>query len=127
MTLVELMISVAILALGISAVLGLNIATMNASAGAANLSRATLLAETQSEWLRTMDYNKVAFVSQSPEKLTANGLTCAEDPDTPCIFTRTTTILTGAPTSTSSTISIKVEWQNKELIYDTVVSSIGFF
>lgn len=127
MTLIELLVSVAMLALGIASIVGLNMATMQAGAGATNLSRATLLIESQSEWLRTMEYNAVASVSQAPERLTTNGLTCEEEPEAPCLFTRTTTIHAGAPTSTSYTVSIKVEWLDKELIYDTVVSSIGFF
>ena len=127
MTLVEMMVALGMLAIGLVAVLSLNVSTMQTAQSSANNTIASFLIESQSEYLRSMDYNRVAFVSQKPEQLTPSGLLCSASPNEPCLFTRTTTITAGAPTSTSSAVSIKVEWGNKSLVYDTVVSAIGFF
>lgn len=127
MTLVEILVAMVVLALGIAGLLALQTQTLNAGALAAGRNVATFLAESQSEWLRTMDINKVGSVSQAPELLTTSGQLCADAPSLPCYFTRTTTITKGVPTTNSYAVSIKVEWLNKEVVYDTVVSGIGFF
>lgn len=126
-SLVELLAAIALLALGIAGVLALQVQTMQAGSLANGRNMATFLAESKSEWLRTIGINRVEFVSQDPEKLTTSGQLCADAPSEPCVFTRTTTITKGVPTTTSYAVSIKVQWQNKQVIYDTVVSGIGFF
>jgi len=127
MTLVELLVTVVVLAFGISGILKLQSATMYSSSRSSALTMATFLAESQTELLRTMDYNRVAFVSQDPEKLSRSGLDCTGSSPEPCFFTRTTTLTTQVPTTTSTTVSIKVQWLKQELIYDTIVTSTGFF
>lgn len=127
MTLVELLVTMVVLAFGIAGVLALQGATMNNSAKSSALNMAIFLAESQSEMLRAMEYNKVAFVSDTPEKLTKSGIPCADSPDEGCFFTRTTIVKTAVPTKTSTTVHIKMEWLNQQLIYDTVVSNTGFF
>jgi len=127
MTLIELLVAIAMLALGISGILALQVQTMDAGALASGRSMAIFLAESQSEWLRAMAPSRVEFVSPAPEKLTVSGQLCEDAPGETCFFTRTTTIVKGVPTSTSYAVSIKVQWQNKQVVYDTVVSGLGFF
>lgn len=127
MTLVEVLAAIALLALGTAGILALQVQTMQAGSLANGRNMATFLAESHSEWLRTIDINRVEFVSQAPEKLTITGQLCADAPTEPCIFTRTTTITKGVPTTTSYAVSIKVQWRNMTVVYDTVVSGVGFF
>ena len=126
-SLVEVLVAIAILALGIAGVLALQAQTMQAGSLAAGRNTAVFLAESQSEWLRTIGINRVEFISPDPEKLTISGQPCADAPSEPCVYTRTTTVTKGVPTTTSYAVSIKVQWQNKQVVYDTVVSGLGFF
>lgn len=129
MTLVELMVTAAVLAIGLGAVVGLHSATMSSAMNSSYLTVATFIAESQSEWLRSMDFNRVKFVSQDPVELGPNGEEDCDSSDSskpPCFFTRTVTLEESAPTRRSYTISIKVQWLNKEIIYDSVVSDVGF-
>lgn len=127
MSLVELLVAMAILAVGITGILMLQTQTIQAGAMATGRNTATFLAESQSEWLRTLEINRVEFISPDPEHLTSSGRLCADAPTEPCLYTRTTTVVKGVPTTTSYAVSIKVEWQNRQIVYDTVVSGVGFF
>lgn len=127
MTLIELLVSIAFLAVGLAGILALQVHTAQAGALANGRNMATILAESQSEWLRTMAINRVEFVSQDPEKLTASGQLCTDAPAEPCVYTRTTTITRGVPVTTGYAVSIKVQWLNKQIIYDTVVPGVDFF
>lgn len=126
MTLIELMVTVVVLALGIAAITGLHVATVKAAMDSNHLTMASFIAESQHEWLRSMEFNRVAFVSDEPEQLGVNGEECGGTPPNPCFFTRTVTIEKGVPTSRSYSVSIKVQWLNREIIYNTVVSDVGF-
>lgn len=127
MTLVELLAVVIILAIGITGVIKLHGTTMTQGAAATNMSMATFLAESQSEWLHSLEPSAVQFVSPKPEKLTADGLPCPEsDPTAVCPYTRTTTVKAGVPTGASMAVLITIKWQNKVLYYDTVISALGF-
>lgn len=134
MTILELLVTVAVLALGLSAILGLQMTTIKAGMDSNHLTMASFIAESQHEWMRSMEFNRVAFVSQDPERLSPDGEPgCVEMiptpstiPDNPCFFTRTVTLEKGAPTTRSYSVSIKVQWLDREIVYNTVISDLGF-
>lgn len=129
-TLTEVLVAMLVLAVGCMAVINMQTAGMNAGARAANMAVATFLAESQAEWLKTIDVNRVQFVSQAPEKLDWDGSPCPDSATEFQCFTRTTKTACFTPTSRSCEISVNVEWQaadgKKTIYYETVVSAYGF-
>lgn len=124
-TLVEILAATAVLAIGLSGIIGLHVATMSAGSRATSWSMASFLAESRSEWLRSLATNEALAVSADTEKLTFDGQTCDESAGDVCYFTRTTTIARNVPITNSFAVSIKIEWQNRALVYDTVVSGMN--
>lgn len=127
-TLTEVLVSVLVLTAGCMVVISMQATGMNSGDRAGTLAVATFLAESQAEWLQTIELNEVQFVSDSPESLAWDGSTCLPG-DGRC-FTRTVKTVCFTPTTRSCEVSIKVEWQAADgkhnLVYDTVVSDFGF-
>lgn len=126
LSLIEVLVAIAVLAVGISAIIGLQTATYVTSSNSNTLSMATFLVESQVEYIKARGSSNLQYVSRDPEKLTRSGLNCDNPIVEPCVFTRTTTIEDSVPTTVSSAVSIKVEWDGGSMIYDTVISRIGF-
>lgn len=133
-TLIEVLATVALLAFGLSAILSLQASTMKGSSRASGNNMATFLAESQLEYLRTMNPNRLLTVSPDPEKLTYSGLPCeGADAAGPCFFTRTTTVIAEHPVANSFVVSVNVSWadianndSNRNLTFDTVIADTTF-
>lgn len=126
-TLTEVLVSMLVLTAGCMAVISMQASGMNAGDRAGSLAVASFLAESQAEWLQTMDLNKVQFSSSGPEALAWDGSPC--ETGERC-FNRTVKTVCYTPTKRSCEVSITVEWKaasgNHKLVYDTVVSDFGF-
>lgn len=136
-TLLEVLFAVVILGFGCMAALSLISSSISGNALASNNSMASFLAESQAEWIRSLNFNEVPFVSGTIDKLSAQGQNCEPDCiyDSPpceppvCYYTRTTTVTAAYPTSLSHEVSIKLEWasdRNHEFVYDTVITDFSF-
>jgi Tfp pilus assembly protein PilV len=129
MTLLEVLAAAAIFAIGCMAVMAMQVMSMNSGQRAAKLTTASFLAESQLEWVQSLDFNEVEFISQAPERLTRDGEICpAELPASSC-YTRTVTVTLGATTRRSYNVSVQIDWQGldgpQQIIYDTIVSDFG--
>lgn len=131
MTLVEMLVTLVLLAIGFLAIMNLQIATMKQGAMANELTIASFLAESKIERLQALvrDYESVKSEPLGPEYLTMDGASC-EQSEEGCVYTRTATVIAGFPTSRSYEVSVTVEWAGKVGItsatFDTVVSAVGF-
>lgn len=129
-TLTEVLVAMLVLAVGCMAVINMQTSGMNAGDRATNMAVATFLAESQAEWLKTIEVDKVQFESQEPERLAWDGSLCPDTATDFQCFTRTTTTACFTPTTRSCEVSVKVEWLAADgkgaLYYETVVSAFGF-
>lgn len=131
MTLVEMMVTLVLLAIGCLAIMNLQIATMKQGAMANELTVASFLAETKIERFQALglDFDSVPNEPLGPEYLTMDGAACTRG-SPGCIYTRTSTLIPKFPTSRSYEISVTVEWAGQvgvnSATFDTVVSAIGF-
>ena len=121
MSLIEVLVAVTVLAIGLSAIIGLQTATSLTSYRSNHQSMATFLVESQVEYLKAMGSDNVQFVSQSPEKLTQSGLPCTNPAVEPFVFTRIVTVLPGVPHTFSHAVHIRVDWDGAAVVYDCVI------
>lgn len=129
-TLIELLVSIVILAIGCMVVIKMQTSGMNAGERASDLAVASFLAESQAEWIQTKDVNELQFMSDISEDLAWDGSECPAGSTADRCFARTTKAICFTPTSRSCEVSVQVAWTATDgehlLVYDTVVSAIGF-
>lgn len=131
-TMVELLIAVVLIAIGCMAVMSMLATSMTSNTAAVQENRAAVLAESQMEMLRSLDFNAVPTMDATEDKFAFDLVSdCQTQP--PCMFKRTTTITSGHPTSRSHEISIRVEWdwatpggKARSLVYDGIISDYSF-
>lgn len=126
-TLTEVLVSMLVLTAGCMAVINMQATGMNAGNQAGSLAVASFLAESQAEWLQTMEIGRVESASSGPDNLAWDGSPC--EAGDKC-FTRTVKTVCFTPTTRSCEASVIIEWNaadgNHKLVYDTVISAFGF-
>lgn len=136
-TLIEVLMAMVVLALGCMVTLGVISSSIRGNDIANAQTMSTFLAESQIEWLRSLEFNEVPFVDGKVENLSFQGENCEPDciHDSPpcqspvCYYKRTTFVTEGYPTSRSQEITVKLEWtsdRDREFIYKTVISTYSF-
>ncbi|MDR1487051.1 MAG: prepilin-type N-terminal cleavage/methylation domain-containing protein [Deltaproteobacteria bacterium] len=129
-TLIEVLVSVAILAFGLMSALFLQISSIKYGSQADHLTVASMLAESEIERLKTYtQFNEIPdAVSTSLEYLTREGEVCALG-DSRCVYTRETTLEQGFPTTRSHSIVVKIFWNDAlgkhELSYNAVITDFN--
>ena len=141
-TLLEILVSVVVLAIGCLAVISMQTSTMEGGARAYNLTVASFLAESEIERLQTLSRGVARAVSPDPAHpatayLTRDGSAC--DISTASCYKRTTTIINGAPTSQNLWVSIRIDSLERKpgkqpaerspeqsLVYDTLIFFLDF-
>ena len=127
-TLLEILVSLVVLAIGCLAVVSMQTSTMEGGAQAYNMTVASFLAESEIERLQSMSRGRALATSTAPANLTRDGSAC--DPSNNPCFTRTTTIVDRTPTSQNLWVSIRIDFpgrsQQQSLIYDTLIFYLDF-
>jgi Tfp pilus assembly protein PilV len=135
MTLVELLVSMILLAIGCLAALNLQATTMTQGNRSHQLTIASFLAESHAETLRTLAFNAVdQSENTTPTKVTQAGEVCSgATPPADCssdakCYWRTTTITPKSPTPSSLEVAVQVEWpadtKRQKVTYSTVISTL---
>ena len=132
-TLLEILVSLVVLAIGCLAAISMQTSTMEGGAQAYNTTVASFLAESEIERLQSLSRGRALAVSPDPNNpatanLTRDGSAC--DPAGGLCYTRTTTILDCTPTSQNLWVSIRIDFpgrsQSQSLVYDTLIFYLDF-
>jgi type IV pilus modification protein PilV len=127
-TLVEILVSLMVLAVGCLGALSLQASAMQGGSRADRLTVASFLAESQIELLRSMDFNAVPVsISSKPEYLGRDSKRCKAVVIEKC-YIRTTSLILKQPTTRSHqiTVSVTPPEANNALVYHTIISDYGF-
>jgi type IV pilus modification protein PilV len=129
-TLLEILVSMVVLAIGCLAALSMQTSTMERGAQAYNLTVASFLAESEIERLKSMSPGRAQAVSSAPVRLTRDGAPCPTDGSLGPCYIRTTTVVPRVPTSQSLWVSVKIEIPGpagtRSLTYDTLIFYLNF-
>jgi prepilin-type N-terminal cleavage/methylation domain-containing protein len=135
-TLVELMITIAVLTLGILVAIQVQTSSLMGSNVADNLTAATFLAEAEMERLKSLSFSELTLETENESVTTTGlnrlGLTDCQEP-AECsnyIFDRTVNYFAQVPTSLSHQVEISVTWQDSAgkhtVLYSGAISSLSF-
>ncbi|MDR0354716.1 MAG: prepilin-type N-terminal cleavage/methylation domain-containing protein [Deltaproteobacteria bacterium] len=128
-TLIEILISLAILAIGMFGAMHLQLQSIKTGSKAEKITAASLLAESEIERLRAYpDFNRLRTAIVASEKLTRDGQPCrASQKD--CPFTRKVVLKAGEPTSRSQTVKVEILWTEssgpQSLVYEAVFTDFN--
>ena len=129
-TLMEILISLVVLAIGCLAAITMQTSTMGGAAQAFNLTEATFLVESEIERLKSTAFGRVAATSPAPVSLTRDGQDCPADGSKGPCYILTTRVESRTPTSQSLWISIEVGFPgldpDQKLVYDTLLFYLDF-
>ena len=122
-TLVELLVSVTLLAVGLLAVAGLQITAIKGNFHGNTIMQATLLAEERLEEIRNMPYDNIY---NPPTGVASNPF--IETNVNGSIYTRETFVETNTPLSDLKRITVSVRWQANgphQIVLRTIVANGG--
>ena len=130
-TLLEILVSLVVLAIGCLAAISMQTSTMEGGALAYHMTVASFLAESEIERLQSLTRGRARVEPATPANLTRDGSAC--DPSRGPCFTRTTTIRDRTPTSQNLWVSIRVDFPGQSsnskrgsLVYDTLIFYLDF-
>ena len=117
-TLIEVMIALVILAVGILALATMQIVSIRTNAFSTDMSYATMLAQTQFEQFRNMDYDSIP----------PTGTTVIPTSETPkgIPYTIDLTVNDDQPATDMKTIELEVQWQGAPAGSATGVTTVDF-
>jgi prepilin-type N-terminal cleavage/methylation domain-containing protein len=132
-TLLEILVSLVVLAIGCLAAISMQTSTMEGGALAYHMTVASFLAESEIERLQSLTRGRARVEPATPANLTRDGSACPADGSRGPCYTRTTTVLPGAPTSQNLWVSIRVDFPGQSsnskrgsLVYDTLIFYLDF-
>ncbi|MDR0356416.1 MAG: prepilin-type N-terminal cleavage/methylation domain-containing protein [Deltaproteobacteria bacterium] len=123
-TLVEILITIAILAIGMLGTLHLQIVSVKSGSKAESLTTASLLAESEIERLRAFpNFNRLRSAIVDSERIAKDGQICRTAEEN-CPFSRNVALTERTPTSRSHTVTVEILWSDstgpQRLVYDAV-------
>ena len=128
-TLLEILVSVVILAIGCLVVISMQTSTMEGGARAHSLTTASFLAESEVERFKALSRGELLALSSDPVFLTREGRRCTPPSRDTC-YERSFIITEDYPTSNSVGVSMKVAPPRLAgggpLIYDTFITYMNF-
>jgi prepilin-type N-terminal cleavage/methylation domain-containing protein len=131
-TLMEILVSVAVLAIGCLAAISMQTKTMSGGAQAYDLTVASFLAESEIERLKSLARGRAKDpyddAGSNPARLTPKGWPCDDDNTGPC-YIRETEFHDGTPTSMNLWVRVRV-WPEKHpskvLTHDALIFFLEF-
>ena len=128
-TLIEILISLVVLAIGCLAALSMQTSTMEDGSQAYSLTVATFLAESETERLQALSRGRVLSLPSTPVSLARDGTACPADGSKGPCYIRTVKVLDQYPTTQSVMVSIEVTFPGpgrRSQIYDMIISYTDF-
>ena len=129
-TLVEILVSLVVLAIGSLAALSMQTSTMENGSQAYQMTTAAFLAESEIEHLQSLTCQQVASTAAAPINLTQDGQACPADGSRGPCFIRTVRVAPSYPTSLSVGVSVEVRAPGpgpaRSLVYDTILTYYNF-
>jgi prepilin-type N-terminal cleavage/methylation domain-containing protein len=134
-TLVELLITIAVISFGCLAAIQLQLASLRGTATADHMTVATFLAESEMERLKSLTWVELTEESDEGAKvesnLDRNGLSCPSS--TQCegfVYNRTVRFFKGEPTTMSTQVEVEVSWRDStgphNVFYTAAMTSLTF-
>jgi prepilin-type N-terminal cleavage/methylation domain-containing protein len=133
-TLVELLITVAVLSIGCLTAIQMQANSLRSSNLADNITVATFLAEAEMERLKALPFPKLTVEAESGESVTTGlnrlGQVCVPPACSGHIFSRTVTYYPYTPTSRSHQVEITVNWTDNtgrhSVFYSGAITTLAF-
>jgi type IV pilus assembly protein PilV len=131
-TLIEVLVTVVVIAVGCLAVLWMQSAAMRGHAQSDNLTLATILAETEMERLKSLSFPDLTVEAEAagPAGSVTRQLNRLGRAEPPAIYTLTTRYFTKQPTTLSHQVEVSVGWRDtqgvrRNLRYTAVLTSFS--
>jgi type IV pilus assembly protein PilV len=129
-TLIEVLVSLVVLAIGCLAVISMQHSSMDGGVQAYSTTVASFLAESEVERLQVLSRGRVVAINNNPVRLTKDGGACPPAPTAVPCYTRTVTVTRNHPTQNSVGLSVRVDFPGRpggqSIVYDTFITYLDF-